>query len=111
MPKRRRDTEILLALALALALASLNPRASLSEAELNDRLLEWLTAFTNPAIIGQFTLRRYMVDIFLLLRDPRGSVYRINQTLINRLIEPEAREAQPGLLMDQVAAERKKGLY
>jgi hypothetical protein len=41
-----------------------------------------------------------MVDIFLLLRDPRGSVYRINQTLINRLIEPEAREAQPGLLMD-----------
>jgi len=56
-------------------------------------------------------LRRYMVDIFLLLRDPRGSGYRINQTLINRLIEPEAREAQPGLLMDQVAAERKKGLY
>ena len=107
MPKRRRDTEIL----LALALAFLSPRASLSEAELNDRLLEWLTAFTNPAIIGQFTLRRYMVDIFLLLRDPRGSGYRINQTLINRLIEPEAREAQPGLLMDQVAAERKKGLY
>jgi len=109
LPKRRRDTEILLALALALAF--LSPRASLSEAELNDRLLEWLTAFTNPAIIGQFTLRRYMVDIFLLLRDPRGSGYRINQTLINRLIEPEAREAQPGLLMDQVAAERKKGLY
>ena len=49
-----------------------------------------------------------MVDIFMLLRDPHGRSYRTNQTVINQVIEPEARSVQPLLVMNEVAAERVK---
>ena len=102
LPKSRRDTEVL----LAWSAASLDPRLTFSEPEINARLSDWLMAFADPQTIDHVTLRRSMVDIFLLLRDPDGSTYRTNQTVINRFIEPDARGVEPVRVMTEVADER-----
>ena len=104
LPKSRKDTEAV----LALAVASLDPRATYSVAEVNEGLSEWMAGFVDPATMDHVTLRRCMVDIFMLLRDPHGRSYRTNQTVINQVIEPEARAVQPLLVMNEVAAERTK---
>ena len=104
LPKSRKDTEVV----LALVAASLDPRATYSEPELNIALSEWMAGFVDPATMDHVTLRRCMVDIFMLLRDPHGRSYRTNQTVINQVIEPEARAVQPLLVMNEVAAERAK---
>ena len=104
LPKSRKDTEAV----LALAASSLDPRETYSEHELNIALSEWMAGFVDPATMDHVTLRRCMVDIFMLLRDPHGRSYRTNQTVINQVIEPEARAVQPLLVMNEVAAERAK---
>ena len=104
LPKSRKDTEAV----LGLAASSLDPRETYSEHELNIALSEWMAGFVDPATMDHVTLRRCMVDIFMLLRDPHGKSYRTNQTVINQVIEPEARAVQPLLVMNEVAAERAK---
>ena len=104
LPKSHKDTEAV----LVLAASSLDPRETYSEHELNIALSEWMAGFVDPATMDHVTLRRCMVDIFMLLRDPHGRSYRTNQTVINQVIEPEARAVQPLLVMNEVAAERAK---
>ena len=104
LPKSRKDTEVV----LALVAASLDPRATYSEPELNIALSEGMAGFVDPATMDHVTLRRGMVDIFMLLRDPHGRSYITNQTVINHRIDPEARAIQPLLVMNEVAAERAK---
>ena len=69
---------------------------------------QYEAGFVDPATMDHVTLRRCMVDIFMLLRDPHGRSYGTNQTVINQVIKPEARAVQPLLVMNEVAAERAK---
>ena len=102
LPKSRKDREAV----MALAAASLHPRATYSEAAVNTALFEWLSGFVDAATMDHVTLRRGMVDIFMLLRDAQGRSYRTNQIVINQVIEPEARAVQPLLVMNEVVVER-----
>ncbi|MFT4797130.1 MAG: hypothetical protein ACJAYE_001147 [Candidatus Azotimanducaceae bacterium] len=102
LPKSRRNADAF----LALAAASLDSQKVFTEAELNTRLAEWMASFTNPRHLDHVTVRRYLVDLSMLLRDPEGKSYRTNQTVISRHITPEARAVHPNGLLDQVEAAR-----
>lgn len=102
LPRSRKDTEAV----LALAAASLDPRATYSESEVNDVLSDWMQGFTDPVLMDHLTIRRYLVDSSLLLRDAGGTSYRANQVVINLVIEPDAREVQPLLILHDVVSER-----
>lgn len=102
LPKSRRNADAF----LALAAASLDSQEVFTEAELNTRLADWMVTFTNPHHLDHVTVRRYLVDLSMLLRDPEGKIYRTNQTVISRQILPEARAVQPKEILDQVQAAR-----
>lgn len=90
LPKSRKDTEAL----LALAAASLDPRQQYSEVEVNEALQDWLQGFTYQTL-DHVTIRRYLVDLNMLLRDEPGTWYRTNQAVIGTYIEPDARSVRP----------------
>ena len=102
LPKTRQDTDIFLALAASV----LDPQATYSEADLNNLLVEWMNSFVDPAYLDHVTVRRYMVDASMLLRDAEGSHYRANQVIINRVITPEARTLCPDEVLASLQAER-----
>ena len=99
LPKSRRDTEVF----LALAAAALDPRAVYAEPDVNDRLREWLEPF---ALIDHVTVRRYLVDYSMLLRDAAGSSYRANQAIISKVIDAEVRSLLPGDILLNLERER-----
>jgi len=101
LPRSRKDTEIF----LALAASTLDPQGSYSEAEVNEFLSEWLVQF---ATLDHVTLRRYMVDHSLLHRDTFGTTYRTNQTIINKIIDPEARSILPSNILEALEREREQ---
>ena len=101
LPKGRRDTEAL----LALAASSLDPRQTYLEKDLNEALKEWLEGFTYRTL-DHVTIRRYLVDLNMLIRDERGSWYRTNQAVINTIIEPDARSIRPIEIYEAVLQER-----
>lgn len=102
LPKSRRNADAF----LALAAASLDSQKVFTEAELNTRLAEWMASFTNPGHLDHVTVRRYLVDLSMLLRDPEGKSYRTNQAVISRQIASDARAVQPEEILDQVQAAR-----
>jgi hypothetical protein len=102
LPKGRRNADAF----LALAAASLDSQEVFTEAELNARLSDWMASFTNPRQLDHVTVRRYLVDLSMLLRDPEGKSYRTNQTVISRQIAPDARTVQPKEIFDQIQAAR-----
>jgi hypothetical protein len=102
LPKSRRNADAF----LALAAASLESQEVFTEAELNARLADWMASFANPRQLDHVTVRRYLVDLSMLLRDPEGRSYRTNQTVISRQIAPDARTVQPKEILDQIQAAR-----
>jgi len=104
MPKGRADTLLFLAVAASV----LDPRKSYSEAELNDELETWMSDFVDARRFDHVTVRRYLVDFRLLLRDAPGSRYNTNQTMIHHTIEPEVRSIQPGLIYHSVERAREQ---
>ena len=102
MPGARADTEIFLALAASI----FDPRACYPEADINEHLRDWLSAFADTARLDHVTVRRYLVDYAFLLRDASGGAYRANQAIINRAILPEARATQPRELLEEAQQER-----
>lgn len=103
MPKGRADTLLFLAVAASV----LDPRKSYSEPELNHELETWMAEFVDPRSFDHVTVRRYLVDFRLLLRDAPGTRYN-NQTMINHTIEPEVRSIQPGLIYQAVSQAREQ---
>tara|TARA_R110002073_G_scaffold61577_5_gene154798 strand:+ start:2782 stop:3216 length:435 start_codon:yes stop_codon:yes gene_type:complete len=102
LPKNRRSAEAF----LALAAASLDSQAELSEAELNQQLMGWMEGFTNPTLFDHVTVRRYLVDLSMLLRDAEGRSYRTNQPVIGSYISMEARTVQPMAILEEVRLTR-----
>ena len=70
-PTRPEDEQLL----LLLAARRFEPRREYREAEVNERLREWLASFVAAYGFDHVTLRRRLVDTGLLLRDAAGSTY------------------------------------
>ena len=104
IPRDRRDAKIF----LALAASSFDPRVVYSETAVNEHLLEWMEDITSPASMDHVTVRRYLVDFYLLLRDASGSSYKANQTVIGKIIEPEARSIHPRYILETVQREKEQ---
>ncbi len=102
LPKNRQDTDTFLALAASV----LDPQATYSETDLNELLIEWMSPFIDPVSLDHVTVRRYMVDASMLLRDAEGNHYRANQVIINRVILPEARTLRPDEVLATLQTER-----
>jgi hypothetical protein len=98
LPRKHSDARFV----LALAASSLIPRQRYSEAELNERLCEWLEGFTEPRALDHVTMRRHMIDEFMLLRDIPGTSYQTNETIISTIIEPDVRSIIPRDVFDEV---------
>lgn len=102
LPRSRKDLEVVLAVAAAV----FSPRETYDEADINLKLGEWLASFSERTTLDHVSLRRYLVDYNLLQRTNSGSRYTSNQTIINTLIEPEARGVVPGDILEELATER-----
>ena len=102
MPKNHDDALFF----LALAASSFDSQCVYSESEVNHHLVEWLVGFTQADEMDHVTVRRYLVDFQMLMRDASGTEYRTNQTVINNVIEPAGRSIQPRYVMEAVRVER-----
>ena len=81
VPKRPDDQRLL----VALAAGQFEPPTTYREAEVNERLKEWLQTFCDPDGIDHVTLRRLLVDSRLLTRTPSGSTYRVNRERLDEV--------------------------
>ena len=72
-PTRRADQELL----LRLGAARFERGRAYTEREVNDILRAWLATFCAPYGIDHVSMRRYLVDARLLVRDTKGSTYRV----------------------------------
>lgn len=99
LPKSNKDAAVL----LAVAASTFDPRQTYSEKEVNEVLVEWLGLF---AVIDHVTVRRYMVDHSMLLRDPAGTNYRANQAVISSVIAPEVRSLLPADILADLERQR-----
>jgi hypothetical protein len=84
MPSRPEDEQLL----LLLAAGRFELRREYREAEVNERLREWLSSFVAPFGIDHVTLRRRLVDTGLLLRDAAGSTYWTMRRVPDMDIDP-----------------------
>jgi hypothetical protein len=100
LPTRREDEQLL----LLLAARRFEPRHEYREAEVNERLREWLATFVAPFGIDHVTIRRRLVDTGLLLRDAAGSSYWTLRRVPGMDIEP----AEVLAAVQQARAERKR---
>ena len=87
LPKKRSDHAVLLALAGSL----FEPGRVYREDDVNDRLQEWLAAFTSPISMDHVSFRRELVDDQFLLRDAAGTAYRVNVVKLDAQISAAAR--------------------
>ena len=104
MPKIKADADVF----LALAASTFDPRRSYTEQEVNEHLEEWLTDFVDLVMLDHVTVRRYLADNHLLIRDPAGSTYKANQVVIGTIISPEARSVQPGQILSAYLEEKRQ---
>jgi|GEM_PF-1893220 len=107
LPKSKADLHVF----LALAASALDPRLEYSEMGLNECITDWMAVFTDPIVMDHVTIRRYLVDYSYVHRDAPGTTYRTNQTMINTVIEPEARSVLPLGLLEEIQldqAERRR---
>ncbi len=104
LPKSKKDRDVFLALAASV----LDSQRHYSETELNEHLTEWLSEFASPYGVDHVTVRRYLVDGFYIHRDAPGSWYKPNQTVINKVIEPEARSIQPKEILTEIITDKER---
>ena len=73
LPKKRRDRHIL----FFSATLDFEPRRQYREQELNDRLGRWCERFGSGMHLDHASLRRYLVDLGYIVRDPAGASYEL----------------------------------
>lgn len=103
LPRKFSDTELL----MALAASSFNVKRQYSEKEVNDHLVHWLKGFTCPSL-DHVTVRRYLIDLRFLLRNPSGSSYWTNEAVIALVLEPEARTIHPRDVLSEIQRQREE---
>jgi hypothetical protein len=99
-PTRRTDQDLL----LRLAAARFDQERPYTEAEVNEILTTWLATFCAPYGIDHVSMRRYLVDARLLVRDTAGSSYRVAA----RASQEQADPAQVLAEMQRARAARKR---
>jgi len=100
LPKRPSDQEIL----ALLAAARFAPGKTYTEAEVNDVLESWLGTFTEPYGIDHVTMRRLLVDSWLLRRTSSGSRYEVSPARTREL--EGVRDIEPRGILEAVQVER-----
>lgn len=104
LPRKLSDKEVL----MALAASSLKTKQQYSEKEVNAHLLQWLEGFTYPSCIDHVTVRRYLVDLRFIKRNPSGSLYWTNEVAIASILEPGARNIHPRDILLQIQHQREQ---
>jgi hypothetical protein len=94
-PTRRADQDLL----LRLGAARFDPKRSYSEAQVNEILRTWLATFCAPYGIDHVSMRRYLVDARLLLRDSAGARYRVGAPAVPV-------DAEPAQVLAEIQRER-----
>ena len=73
LPKKQLDRHIL----LLSSILKLEPGRKYSEKELNEELQIWVIHFGRSFGLDHVTLRRYLIDEKVLIRDPAGGTYEL----------------------------------
>ena len=73
LPKKPLDRHIL----LLSSILKLEPGRKYSEKELNEELQIWVIHFGRSFGLDHVTLRRYLIDEKVLIRDPAGGTYEL----------------------------------
>jgi hypothetical protein len=102
MPKRRSDTEML----LALAAAGLGPGLH-TEQQINEYLTPWLAEFASPIGVDHVTFRRYMVDFNYVGRVASGRTYAVIRSKVDATLDAEAGTVDPGDVLATVTRQRR----
>jgi hypothetical protein len=104
LPRKFSDTQLL----IALAASSFSAKQQYSEKEINDHLVHWLKGFTCPTGLDHVTVRRYLVDLKFLLRNPPGSSYWVNEEAIASVLTSEARTIHPRDVLSEIQRQREE---
>lgn len=102
LPKKRTELQMLL---LSVVLA-LEPGECYSEAEVNLCIQEWISRFGTDLFVDHVTLRRYLVDEGILLRDEFGSSYELSSGSPFFSYDPSIREIDLDGLIVRAREER-----
>lgn len=106
-PRKQRDQHILFK---SIILISETGR-DYTEAELNERLIKWLSQVGRTVEIDHVSLRRYLVDAGYVTRDRAGRRYRIDSEQSIGLFEAGIEQINPLAVVEEAyqdAQERKR---
>ena len=104
MPRRPADAELL----LRLAAARFEAARTYTEEQINEVLQAWLETISAPYGIDHVSLRRYLVDMQFLLRDPSGSTYALNPGKDRRVVEADPAEILADIQRERAARKRRR---
>ena len=74
LPKKRSELQMLL---ISVTL-TFEPGRIYSEPRVNEHIREWVSRFGSDLSVDHVTLRRYLIDEGILIRDEFGSSYQLN---------------------------------
>lgn len=109
LPRKRLDQRIL----FDSAALCLDPEVLYSEKDINEALKCWINDVARNVAIDHVTIRRYLVDEGLLLRDKAGHAYRLNLNPLQDLFASTHMALDPFTIVDEAVMARKarKSLY
>ena len=88
------------------AVRQLEPGLPYTEEEINEAILQWQKRRGGFIDLDHVTLRRYLVDLGFLDRNPSGSIYAVIQSFLEEADwDPEILEADEEALLQQARGE------
>lgn len=108
LPRKPRALHVL----LVSAVLGFQPGGVYSERQVNEELQKWVLSFGSIIGLDAVTLRRLLVDVGLLRRDPAGSSYQL-ETDGGITFDPSIREIDLHALMadERRSREKRKRAY
>jgi len=102
LPKKRIELQML----LTSVVFTFEFDQAYSESEVNALILDWISRLGNELGVDHVTLRRYLVDEGILLRDEFGTTYQLASASPFFTYEPSIRELNLEELVAQASEER-----
>ena len=102
VPKKRNELQML----LTSVVFTFEFDRTYSERQVNELIAEWVSRFGTDLGIDHVTLRRYLVDEGLLVRDEFGSTYQLAAASPFFSYDPSIRELDLEALIVEAGAER-----